>query len=286
CKKQTVVANSTTEAEYVAASNCCGQFWSTAKTKTINEETHIHALVDGKKIVITELSVRKVLQFTDEDADEVVLKERGDCLERVATTASSLKAKQVSGNILKTRSEATLNEPNPQGTSSGSDFRRQDTMGDTIAQTSLGDYKFEIESQEVREERRVKNSQAQKIIQEITFVDETQGRYGDNLIFDTCVLDDEEVFVTTTSATTITSDDLTLAQTLMEIRSARPKAKGIIFREQGKGIMEEPEKPTKRKDQIRHDEEVAQRLQAQMQAELEEEDRLVRQREEEANIVS
>ncbi|GKA45528.1 hypothetical protein Tco_0738324 [Tanacetum coccineum] len=35
-----------------------------------------------------------------------------------------------------------------------------------------------------------------------------------------------------------------------------------------------------------HDEEVVQRLQAQMQAELEEEDRLVRQREEEANIVS
>ncbi|GKC13906.1 hypothetical protein Tco_1010688, partial [Tanacetum coccineum] len=25
CKKQTVVANSTTEAEYIAASNCCGQ---------------------------------------------------------------------------------------------------------------------------------------------------------------------------------------------------------------------------------------------------------------------
>ncbi|GJX99331.1 hypothetical protein Tco_0356350 [Tanacetum coccineum] len=50
--------------------------------------------------------------------------------------------------------------------------------------------------------------------------------------------------------------------------------------------MEEPEKPTKRKNQIRHDEEVAQRLQAQLQAELEEEDRIVRQREEEANIVS
>ncbi|GKG24699.1 hypothetical protein Tco_0395327, partial [Tanacetum coccineum] len=28
CNKQTVVANSTTEAEYVAASSCCGQvFW-------------------------------------------------------------------------------------------------------------------------------------------------------------------------------------------------------------------------------------------------------------------
>ncbi|GJT25136.1 hypothetical protein Tco_0895073 [Tanacetum coccineum] len=38
--------------------------------------------------------------------------------------------------------------------------------------------------------------------------------------------------------------------------------------------MEDHEKPTKRKDQIRHDEEVVQRLQAQMQAELEEENRL------------
>ncbi|GJV14685.1 hypothetical protein Tco_1360008 [Tanacetum coccineum] len=50
--------------------------------------------------------------------------------------------------------------------------------------------------------------------------------------------------------------------------------------------MEEPEKPTKRKDQIRHDEEVAQRLQAQStKAELRKK-RIVRQREEEANIIS
>ncbi|GKC21214.1 hypothetical protein Tco_1023364 [Tanacetum coccineum] len=78
--------------------------------------------------------------------------------------------------------------------------------------------------------------------------------------------------------TTIT-DDLTLAQTLIEIRSAKPKVKGAVIGEQsesttrtrpqqlpskdkGKAIMEEPEKLTKRKDQIRHDEEVAQRLQA------------------------
>ncbi|GJW00702.1 hypothetical protein Tco_1555953 [Tanacetum coccineum] len=84
--------------------------------------------------------------------------------------------------------------------------------------------------------------------------------------------------------------------TLIEIRSAKPKVKGVMIGEQsksttrtrpqqlpskdkGKAIMEEPEKPTKRKDQIRHDKEVAQRLQAQMQADLEEEDMLVRQRE-------
>ncbi|GJW46230.1 retrovirus-related pol polyprotein from transposon TNT 1-94 [Tanacetum coccineum] len=61
CKKQTVVANSTTEAEYVAASSCCGQ------AKTINGKEQLHALVDGKKIIITESSVRRDLQLADEE---------------------------------------------------------------------------------------------------------------------------------------------------------------------------------------------------------------------------
>ncbi|GJS95784.1 putative ribonuclease H-like domain-containing protein [Tanacetum coccineum] len=52
CKKQTVVANSTTKAKYMAASSCCGQ---------------LHALVDGKKIIITESSVRRDLQLADEE---------------------------------------------------------------------------------------------------------------------------------------------------------------------------------------------------------------------------
>ncbi|GJS22624.1 hypothetical protein Tco_0451256 [Tanacetum coccineum] len=53
CKKQTVVANSTTEAEYVAALSCYGQFWATVKAKTINGKVQLQALVDGKKIIIT-----------------------------------------------------------------------------------------------------------------------------------------------------------------------------------------------------------------------------------------
>ncbi|GJV48155.1 hypothetical protein Tco_1438367 [Tanacetum coccineum] len=54
---------------------------------------------------------------------------------RAAHNASSLEAEQVSGNITKTRSKATLNEPTPQGTGAGSGPRNQDTIGDTIAQT-------------------------------------------------------------------------------------------------------------------------------------------------------
>ncbi|GJW51516.1 hypothetical protein Tco_0092867 [Tanacetum coccineum] len=42
-------------------------FWSTAKTKIVNNETQIHAKVDGKTIVISESSVRSNLHFNDED---------------------------------------------------------------------------------------------------------------------------------------------------------------------------------------------------------------------------
>ncbi|GKE36060.1 hypothetical protein Tco_1455382 [Tanacetum coccineum] len=58
-----------------------------------------------------------------------------DSLERATTTATSLDVEQDSGNINKTQSKATLNEPSSIVTSSGSGPRRQETMGDTIAQT-------------------------------------------------------------------------------------------------------------------------------------------------------
>ncbi|GJT33883.1 hypothetical protein Tco_0924302 [Tanacetum coccineum] len=121
---------------------------------------------------------------------------------------------------------------------------------------------------------------------EVTLIDETQGRNDDNLMFDTGVLDKQEVEVekvvntaevTTESAIKRTVDELTLAQTLIEIKAAKPKDKG-------KAKMIESEKPLKKKDQIMYDQEVALNLQAQLQAELEEEERLTRQKEEEANI--
>ncbi|GJQ94193.1 hypothetical protein Tco_0005332 [Tanacetum coccineum] len=96
---------------------------------------------------------------------------------------------------------------------------------------------------------------------------------GDEVIVETEV--DHEVVVetkVTSKDVNLSVDEVTLAQALASLKSAKPKADKV--QDKGKGIMEEPEKPTKKKDQIRHDEEVAQRLQAQMQAELEEEDRL------------
>ncbi|GKD98599.1 hypothetical protein Tco_1382496, partial [Tanacetum coccineum] len=106
-----------------------------------------------------------------------------------------------------------------------------------------------------------------------------------------------------TTTTIFKDEDLIIAQTLVKMRSEKSKVRGVVMQEpsetttrptippqqhdpkgKGKGKMVEQEKPLKKKDQIKFDEEIAQRLQAQMQAELEEEERMAREREEDANI--
>ncbi|GJU83170.1 putative ribonuclease H-like domain-containing protein [Tanacetum coccineum] len=100
-----------------------------------------------------------------------------------------------------------------------------------------------------------------------------------------------EVEVNTASTITTIVNELTLAQTLIEIKVAKPKAVIIaatttinVAKDRALEKMIEPGKPLKKKDQIMFDKEVAQKLQAQLDAELEEEEKLTRQREEDANI--
>ncbi|GKC84413.1 hypothetical protein Tco_1140130 [Tanacetum coccineum] len=45
--------------------SCIKQFWAIVKMKTINGEVQLQALVDGKKIIITEATVRRDLQLED-----------------------------------------------------------------------------------------------------------------------------------------------------------------------------------------------------------------------------
>ncbi|GKF73886.1 hypothetical protein Tco_0220218, partial [Tanacetum coccineum] len=66
---------------------------------------------------------------------EAVNEEMDDSLERAATTATSLDAEHDRSNINKTQSKETPNEPSSLRTSSGGGPRRQESMGDTIAQT-------------------------------------------------------------------------------------------------------------------------------------------------------
>ncbi|GKB73362.1 hypothetical protein Tco_0934774, partial [Tanacetum coccineum] len=68
-------------------------------------------------------------------ADETIYEEKGDNVERAATTATSLDAEHGSGNINRTQSTAIPNDPFPQEIGSGGSSRRQDTiLGDRPAQ--------------------------------------------------------------------------------------------------------------------------------------------------------
>ncbi|GJX59661.1 putative ribonuclease H-like domain-containing protein [Tanacetum coccineum] len=559
CKKQTMVANSTTEAEYIATSNCCRQ--ATAKAKTVNGEVQLQALVDGKKVIITETSLRRVLKLKDAEGIECL--PSADFFEQLAligyekpsqkltfykaffspqwkflihtilqcltakTTAwnkfsstmasviiclatnnkfnfskyifesmvknvdSSIKflmyprfmqvfldkqvgdmsthnrtydapyhTKKIFANMKRegkgstmptdpqhtpTISQPSTSQPqkkqprrkqrkdteDPQLSSptkpvindtenvasvpihsndlllSGEDRLKLNELMELCTslsqrvlalKTTKANQALEIDSLKRRVKKLEKkkgsrthrlrrlykvgrsarvvssedeglgaqedaSKQGRKIDEidqdaEVTLVDETQGRYGDNLMFDTGVLDNEQDMaekevdmaekdvstadpvttagevvttanvvvstaeVTTDSTTTTIVDELTLAQTLIEIKAAkpkavttaatttttavtRPKARGVVVQEpsefttttspsqpsqlpqakdKGKAKMVEPEKPLKKKDQIMFDKEVAQKLQAQLDAELEEEEKLARQREEDANI--
>ncbi|GJW95283.1 putative ribonuclease H-like domain-containing protein [Tanacetum coccineum] len=136
CKKQTVVANFTTKAEYVAASSCCGQvLW--IQNQLLNYGYREYDLSPLKLVFEFSIyNVWKSVQYgvsngldtvywgflgvgtTFDIFQNIILipyleYDVDDSLERAATTATGLEAEQ----------------------DSGSGPRRQETMGDTIAQT-------------------------------------------------------------------------------------------------------------------------------------------------------
>nr|GEU45141.1 hypothetical protein [Tanacetum cinerariifolium] len=119
----------------------------------------------------------------------------------------------------------------------------------------------------------------------------------------------EDSVAPTIATTANVDDELTLENTLIVIKVAKPKvistaittprAKGILFHEQvqayiptvssskdkGKAKMIEPEKPLKKKDQITLVEEVARSLEAEIKAEMEEEERIAREKEKANRVV-
>ncbi|GJV81814.1 putative ribonuclease H-like domain-containing protein [Tanacetum coccineum] len=312
CKKQTMVANSTIEAEYVAASSCYGQngigvnagdsklmllginlqlrgkvnaarhkLTVVGEMKTVNGEQLLQALVDGKKIIITEATVRRDLQL--EDADGI------DCLPNATIFEQlTLMRKQ------KSRRPKDKDTQVPQSSVPSDPTNVADeavTEAPSVKLKELMDFCTK-QQQRVLDLENTKTAQGQEITSlkkrvkklekkggsrthklkrlykgrkiddidkdaEITLVNETQGRYRDKDMFEVNNLDGDEVVVKSevtdkadekrniveeavvvtdvvtipVSVATITNVELTLAQTLAELKSARPKTKGVVMQE-------------------------------------------------------
>ncbi|GKA42467.1 hypothetical protein Tco_0735127 [Tanacetum coccineum] len=246
-----------------------------------------------------------------------VHKELGDSLVRVATTASSLEVEQDSSNI-----KATPNESSSLGTTLGGGLRGNTLRSDEDRLklnelmelcTNLQNKVLDLEKAKTTQQneidslkRRVKklekkrSSRSHKLKRLYKVGGEEVFVVGQN---ENVIEEVVDVAQVSTAATTviITTEEITLAQALEALKTSKPKVKGIVFQEpsttttittissqqsldNGKGMMiEEHVKPMKKKVQIMLDEEVALKL----QVEIDDEERLAREKakkEKEANI--
>ncbi|GKC01541.1 hypothetical protein Tco_0987677 [Tanacetum coccineum] len=249
-------------------------------------------------------------QPTNLDADEAVHEERGDSVERAATTAASLDAEcqeAMGDTIAQTRSKR-VSTPSYDSPLLGVNTPRSDEERIELKElmdmcTKLSDRVLDLENPRVesskeslgekdasKQERNSDNTEELNVCEDEHMFDlsdlaGTQVVLEEEpieLVEDKCSAEkgvsaakDKDSTADPVTTASVNRNDVTLAETLMAIRSTKDK---------GKGIMQEPEKPVKvkGKDQIEYDADVAQRL----QAELDEEARLEREREEEASNVA
>ncbi|GJS83569.1 hypothetical protein Tco_0750110 [Tanacetum coccineum] len=197
-------------------------------------------------------------------ADEAVNEEMDDSLVRAATTASSLEAEQDSGNINKTQSKATPNEPSSSGTSSGDGPKRQETMGDTIAQTRFenvsklsndpllargntlrrGEDSLKLQElmalcttlqSRVLNLETIKTTQATEIASLKRSVKKLERRNKSRTHRLKRLYRVVSVATTTTTTTAITDVEVTLDQALSELKSTKPKADKVVIQEPEQG---------------------------------------------------
>nr|GEU53780.1 hypothetical protein [Tanacetum cinerariifolium] len=290
-------------------SSCIEQFWAIAKVKYVNEEAQLHAKVDGKKVVISKALIRRDLRFGDEGdigclpneaifeqltlmevvVDEAIYEEMYDSVKRATTTATGLDAERDKGDPGAKRPwgmlllrldlrevldlETTKTAQAKEIANLKKRFKRLKRKKKSRSHGLKRLYKVRlsarVESSTVEESLGEEESSKHRRIEDID-ADENITHVNDQEMFDA-------------------DRDL---QALMEIKTSKPKAKGIVLQEpsetttitiptisskvqeKGKGIMVEEPLKIKKKDQISFDHQEAMRL----QAKIYEEERLVGER--------
>nr|GEU88885.1 hypothetical protein [Tanacetum cinerariifolium] len=261
--------------------SCIQQFWDSAKVKTIYENVHIRALIDGKKIIVTEASIRRDLQLQD--------------VKGTACLPNDTIFEELARMGIITPLFETMMVQAPEEVGEGSELPTDTYHIPTVTQPSTSSQPYKKQKSRMKQRKETEGTKdAKKEVSTANPVT-TAGEV---------VTTAKDVKVTTVAATIqISKDVVTLAHTLIKIKATKPRARGVIVqepnkfrttsssqpsqlpqaKEKGKGIMVELEKPLKKKEQIMMDEEVARKLEAQMKAKMEEEERIAREKDE-ANI--
>ncbi|GKA20197.1 hypothetical protein Tco_1158489 [Tanacetum coccineum] len=199
--------------------SCIKQFWAIAKVKRINGERQLQALVDEKKVIITETSIRSDLHLEDAGGT--------DCLP-TATIFEELARMR--------------NEP---------EVSQDETQPDDSVLIPSNDLLLNEEGPKVRKEKKSRTTGLKRLrkVSESRIIESSEDKDDDAEMFDTYDLHDDEVVVdmavgekqqqsakvderevstgvedSASKIPTTTIDEMTLAQTLIEIKAAKPKS--------------------------------------------------------------
>nr|GEU85386.1 putative reverse transcriptase, RNA-dependent DNA polymerase, Gag-polypeptide of LTR copia-type [Tanacetum cinerariifolium] len=301
-------------------------FWTSAKVKTVNDDVQLQALVDGKKVIVNEASIRRDLQLDDaEDTAclpndaifEGLTRIRGrnrffgvitplfeiimvQALEEVGdiptdtqyipipTQPSSSQPQRKPKPRKKQREDTEVPHTEPQAE------KRVPTPSHDHYPVTNQEAKIKKVKQRVKklEGKKKKRTHGLKSLYKVRLSDrvesfkdkEDQGRINDQDLFGVYDLKGDEVFMDVTTGENV-KQDATVAESVEDpsefrttsspLPSQHPHAK-----DKGKGFMVEPKKPLKKKDQIALDEEVERKLEAEIKAEIDEEERIAREKNE------
>nr|GEX77502.1 ribonuclease H-like domain-containing protein [Tanacetum cinerariifolium] len=298
---QTVVANCITKAEYVATSmlwssaldtKSIAGLWTVVKIKTVNDDVRLQALIDGKKVVINEASIRHDLKLNDAEgtsclSNAVIFKE----LARMG------ESKRMETEVSPTETNTKEHVPTPFNDPLPSYEDRMQLKEFMKLCTNLSNKVLDLESEEKSSKQGRKitdiDADAEVNLENVYNLDmaheETVMEIGKIIVDEVSTaggeLNAENEEPVSAAPTNITpAQPIEATKITVEITTA-PKAKGIVFhdkeesttrtasspsqaKDKGKGLMVEPKMPLTRIDQIALDEEVARRIEAEWNADM------------------
>nr|GEY40914.1 hypothetical protein [Tanacetum cinerariifolium] len=289
--------------------SCIKKFWATSKVNTVNEETQIEALVDKKKVIITETSVKSDLYLEDAECTEclptaiifekmTLMGQGNDFTGKVTPLFETMMVQPQEGEDSKIPTDShhtpTVTQPStsfqPQQKQKSKKskkriikankkthkLKRLYKIGSSIRVESSEDAGLGDQEDASKKGRMVKDLDADE---GVALVDETQGR-NDQDMLDTSIFDDDEVVAEkeVSTAKVVPTTDEVVTTVGVKVKPSETSTQTPIdssqqsskAKDKSKAKMIDPEQPLKKKDQIMIDEEVAKNLEAHMQAELEE----------------
>ncbi|GJW25064.1 putative ribonuclease H-like domain-containing protein [Tanacetum coccineum] len=252
CKKQTMVANSTTEAEYIAASYCCGQN-PVYRSKTKHIEIRHHFIRDSYEKRLIEM----VKIHTDNNVPDLLTKafdtlermklsiRRGDSVERAITTIASLDAVQDSDNIIRNQTTTMPNVDIPQeGHTSKSGEGRMKHRFELKANVPIAPHDSPLPGGHIRgSDEGEENDKTNPMLHDSDFDgfdDETVDAATTGVSTTSTPVTTAGVAISTTEprtppTTTTVFDDkdvtIAMARTLLKMKEEKAKEKGVAFKD-------------------------------------------------------